>query len=134
MLGLFVFFYASLHVAAYLVFLLELNFSGFAADLYKRPYITMGMTAFAGLVPLAITSNNFLQRKLKRNWQRLHQLIYPISICAVIHFFWQTRSDFGEPFLYSALLCLLLGYRIFDSQRPRLRVFLREHFEISSSN
>ena len=112
MIGLFVFFYATLHLSSYLVFLLELNFGGFIEDVIKRPYITVGMLAFAGLVPLAITSNRWSQQRFRQNWKRLHRLIYPVSICVMIHIIWQVRSDFTEALLYSALLSLLLGYRV----------------------
>ena len=134
MLGLFVFFYASLHITAYLVFLLELNISGFVEEVYKRPYIMVGMTAFSGLILLAMTSNRFSQRKLRQNWKRLHRLVYPIAVCIIVHFFWQTRSDFTEPLLYSALLLSLLGYRLIESQRDRLRTFLKDHFQMSGTN
>ena len=112
MVGLFVFFYACVHLSAYLVFLLELNFGGFVKDVIKRPYITVGMLAFTGLIPLAITSNRWSQQKLRRNWKRLHRIIYPIAIFVMIHIIWQVRSDFTEALMYSALLSLLLGYRV----------------------
>lgn len=112
MIGLFVFFYACLHLISYTIFLLELDFGNLAEDILERPYITVGMLAFCGLIPLAITSNQRMQRKLKRNWKRLHYLIYPIAICIIIHFLWQTRSDFTEPLVYGLILTLLLGYRV----------------------
>jgi sulfoxide reductase heme-binding subunit YedZ len=113
MIGLFVFFYATVHLVSYLVFLLELNFGGFVADVIKRPYITVGLLAFGGLIPLAVTSNRWSQRILRQNWKRLHCLIYIISICVVIHIVWQVRSDFTEALVYGSLFFLLLGYRAF---------------------
>ncbi|MBP42875.1 MAG: protein-methionine-sulfoxide reductase heme-binding subunit MsrQ [Pseudomonadales bacterium] len=127
MIGLFVFFYACLHITSYLVFLLELHFAGFVDDIVKRPYITVGILAFVGLIPLAVTSNDRMQRRLGRNWKRIHQLIYPIAICVVVHRLWQTRSDYAEPLLYLAILLLLLGYRIFDSQRARFKNIIQRH-------
>ena len=115
--GLFTFFYAALHMVAYCVFLLGLDFQGFWDDLRQRPYITVGALALFGMIPLAITSTNSMQRRLKHNWKKLHQLIYPISFLVIIHFFWQTRSDFTEVFLYSALLAWQMGYRAFKSRR-----------------
>lgn len=119
MLGLFAFFYASLHLSAYLVFLLGFEFTELWADVVKRPYITVGFLAFLGMVPLAITSTRRMQRRLGRNWKRLHRLIYPIAVLAIIHFIWQTRSDFTEPLMYSAALALLLTLRVVKSTRNR---------------
>lgn len=117
MLGLFTFFYAALHLLAYLVLLLGLDFAGFWADLIKRPYITAGAAGLLLMVPLAITSTAEMRRRLGKSWKKLHQLIYLASVCVIIHFFWQTRSDFTEVLLYSALLAWLMAYRVFKSQR-----------------
>lgn len=119
MLGLFAFFYAALHLTAYSFFLLELNFSEIWTEVIKRPYITVGALALLGMLPLAVTSTQGMQRRLRHNWKRLHQLIYPIAILAIIHFIWQTRSDFTEPLMYSAVLALLLSFRIYRSTRDR---------------
>jgi sulfoxide reductase heme-binding subunit YedZ len=119
MLGLFSFFYAALHLAAYCVFLLELNFSEIWSEVIERPYITVGALALLGMFPLAVTSTRGMQRRLRHNWQRLHQLIYPVAILAIIHFIWQTRSDFTEPLMYSAVLALLLSFRVYRSTRDR---------------
>lgn len=116
MLGLFAFFYATMHFVAYCFLLLELEFAGLWADILKRPYITVGMAALLAMLPLAVTSNRYMQRKLKRNWARLHKLVYGIAILVIIHFFWQTRSDFTEPLMYSALLAVLLSYRLLSRQ------------------
>lgn len=116
MIGLFAFFYACLHLMSYTIFLLELDFGNLAEDIIERPYITVGMLAFCGLIALAMTSNQRMQRKLKRNWKRLHYLVYPIAICIIIHFLWQTRSDFTEPLVYLLILSLLLGYRVVARQ------------------
>ncbi len=117
MLGLFAFFYAALHLSAYLVFLLGLDFPGFWADLVERPYITAGAGAILLMLPLALTSTAKMQRRLGSRWKVLHRLVYPASFLIIIHFFWQTRSDFTESLLYSALLAWLLGYRAFKSRR-----------------
>lgn len=120
MLGLFTFLYAALHVTAYCVFLLGLDFAEIWADVVKRPYITVGALALLGMVPLAVTSTRSMQRRLGPNWKRLHRLIYPIGFLAIIHFFWQTRSDFTEPLLYSAALALVIGHRVLKARRRRL--------------
>ena len=117
MTGLFAFFYASLHVVSYIGFLLGFEVSEFYADLLKRPYITAGMGALLILVPLAATSTAKLRRKLGANWKRLHRGVYLAAILAIIHLFWQTRSDFTESLAYSALLFGLLGYRIVSAKR-----------------
>lgn len=117
MLGLYAFFYAALHMLSYLIFLLGLDFSGFYEDLEKRPYILVGAAALFLMIPLSITSTRSMQRKLKDKWKKLHQLIYPVSFLAIFHFFLQTRSDFTEVLLYSALLAWLMGYRAFKSKR-----------------
>lgn len=115
MLGLFAFFYASLHLLAYLFFILELRFGDLLAEVIERPYITVGFVAFCGLVPLAATSNRWMMRRLKQRWKSLHSLVYGIGVLAVIHLLWLTRSDYGEVLLYAAILTFLLGYRVFRS-------------------
>ena len=124
-LGLFAFFYGVCHLMAYWVFLLEFDVAGVVDDVIERPYITVGMLALFLMLPLAITSNRWSQRKLRLNWKKLHRLIYPISILIIIHFFWQTRSDFSEPLMYSALLLLLLTYRIVSLARNKRKESLK---------
>lgn len=111
-LGLFAFFYAVCHLMSYWVFLLDSDIASVIDDVIDRPYITVGSLALLLMLPLAITSNRWSQMKLRLNWKKLHRLIYPISILIIIHFLWQTRSDFSEPLMYSALLLLLLTYRM----------------------
>jgi sulfoxide reductase heme-binding subunit YedZ len=113
MLGLFAFFYVSLHFSSYLFLDLNLRWSTLGDDIAKRPFITLGFAALVLLVPLAVTSTNGMQRRLGRNWIKLHRLIYPIAILAVIHYWWQKKSkaDVGDPFTYGFLLAVLLGVR-----------------------
>lgn len=111
MLGLFAFFYACLHVASYLLFLLQLRFLELLDDVAKRPYITVGFVAFCGLLPLAATSNRWMMRRLKQRWQKLHRLVYAIAVLAIIHLLWLVRSDYAEVAAYGFILLLLLGYR-----------------------
>ena len=118
MLGLFAFFYVLLHFTVYVVLDLELNFRMLGADIIKRPYITVGFTALLLLIPLALTSTNRMMRRLGRNWQRLHRLVYLIAVLGVWHFYWQVKRDVREPLIYAFLLALLLGYRVL---RARLR-------------
>ncbi len=120
MLGLFTFFYASTHLLAYVVFLLELDFANLAADIQKRPYITVGFAAYVLLVPLAITSTNWMMRKLRKNWILLHRAIYGIGILAVIHVAWLAKSSYAEAVAYGAIVVLLLFLRVFE---PKLGIF-----------
>lgn len=109
MLGLFAFFYASLHLLSYFAFLLEWRFAELGAETIKRPYLLLGMTAWLLLLPLAVTSTRGWQRRLKQGWKRLHKLIYPLSVLVAFHYLLQIRSSWFEPVLYAALvLCLLL--------------------------
>lgn len=113
LIGLYAFFYASLHFAVYLF--LDLG-SGYwpqiGADILKRPFITAGFTAWLLLVPLALTSTQWMMRRLKKNWLRLHRLVYAIAILAVLHFWWLVKSDIREPLLYAVILAVLLGIRL----------------------
>ena len=109
MLGLFAFFYATLHLLSYFAFLLEWRFAELGAETIKRPYLLLGMTAWLLLLPLAVTSTRGWQRRLKQGWKRLHKLIYPLSVLVAVHYLLQIRSSWFEPVLYAALvLCLLL--------------------------
>ena len=116
LLGLFAFFYLVLHLLAYAVLDRGLDLSSLFVDVTERPYITLGMLGILLLVPLAITSTRGWQRRLGRNWTKLHRLIYVSAILGVVHFWWQVKADIREPLLYAVLLGVLLGYRIVDSQ------------------
>jgi methionine sulfoxide reductase heme-binding subunit len=111
MLGLYAFFYALLHFCVYLILDQQLDLSAVWQDISKRPYITLGAFALLLLLPLAITSTNGMMRRLKHRWQKLHRLIYVISILAVVHYYWQVKLDVTEPVWYAAALGVLLGYR-----------------------
>lgn len=122
MLGLFTFFYVVLHFSVYLVFDHFFDPRAILEDIIERPYITVGFAAFMLLIPLAITSTQGMMRRLGRNWQRLHRLVYPIAILAVLHFLWLVKADLREPLIYAAILALLLGYRLGHHYRRRLRL------------
>lgn len=114
MLGLFAFFYASLHFLAYLVLDQFFDWSAIWSDIAKRPYITIGFSAWVGLLPLAVTSSNAMTRKIGgKNWRRLHCLIYPIAIAGVIHFIWLVKKDLTTPLIFAGLLTALLTSRLF---------------------
>jgi methionine sulfoxide reductase heme-binding subunit len=112
MLGLFAFFYASLHLLTYLVLDQGLAFKYILGDILKRPYITAGMTAFLAMLPLAITSTKGWIRRLGRRWQLLHRLIYVSGIAACLHFIWKVKVVIGEPVYYAVILAGLLGFRL----------------------
>ncbi len=111
MLGLYAFFYASLHLVIY--FWLDQSFQWYAIieDIVKRPYITLGLTAWLLLLPLALTSNQFSMRLLKKNWKRVHRLVYVAALLVVTHFIWLVKADYAEPLMYLGILLLLLVSR-----------------------
>jgi sulfoxide reductase heme-binding subunit YedZ len=113
-LGLFAFFYLVLHFSTYALLDLQLAWDTVFDDIVKRPYITVGFTALLLLIPLAATSTRGLQRRLGRNWAKLHRLVYVIGILAVVHYWWQTKLDVSEPALYAFLLAVLLGWRLWQ--------------------
>jgi methionine sulfoxide reductase heme-binding subunit len=115
MLGLFVFFYAALHLLAYSWFDMGFDLGDIARDIPKRPFILVGFTAFVLLVPLAATSFNRAVKALgARRWQALHKLVYAIAVLAILHFFWMRagKHDFGQVTVYAAILGTLLGWRV----------------------
>lgn len=113
MLGLFSFFYAVLHVLAFLQFIV--GWQDLWSSFTRRPYIIFGLIAFVGMIPLALTSTRGMMRRLGKRWKSLHRAIYLIALAAWFHFLWQARSDIGEMVLYGAVLVLLLGVRLFWS-------------------
>ncbi len=116
MLGLFAFFYMLLHLLIYAVLDRRLAVASLLVDVTERPYITVGMLCLLLLLPLAITSTRGWQRRLGRNWTKLHRLIYPAAVLGVVHFWWQVRADFREPLLYALMLAALLAYRLVDAR------------------
>jgi sulfoxide reductase heme-binding subunit YedZ len=118
MLGLFAFFYATLHLLTYLVLDQGLAFEFILPDIVKRPYITMGMTAFTLMIPLAVTSTKGWIRRLGRKWQVLHRLVYLSAVAACLHFLWKVKVAIGEPVYYAAILATLLAFRLLWRFRP----------------
>jgi methionine sulfoxide reductase heme-binding subunit len=118
MLGLFAFFYALLHFTTYIVLDHFFDFQVIVKDIYKRPYVTAGFTAFVLMIPLAITSTSGMIRRLGRRWQQLHYAVYLVAIAAVVHFYWLVKADIRRPVQYASVLALLLGCRIFFKWSP----------------
>jgi sulfoxide reductase heme-binding subunit YedZ len=112
MLGLFAFFYALLHLTTYLWLDQFFDWRAIAADIVKRPYITVGFAALALLVPLAVTSTRGWIRRLGPRWKQLHRLVYPAALLAVLHNLWLVKADLLEPGIYAAILALLLAARL----------------------
>jgi sulfoxide reductase heme-binding subunit YedZ len=115
-LGLWAFAFLCLHFSIYLVFDLGFSVLQLGEDLVKRTYITLGFAAWLMLLSLAITSTTAWQRRLKRRWITLHQLIYPAAILGAIHYLWLVKADTREPLIYLAILLVLLGFRLPWSQ------------------
>lgn len=122
LLGLFAFFYATLHFLTYVTLDLFFDFGAVAADIVKRPYITVGFTAFLLLIPLVLTSTKGSIRRLGRNWLRLHRLIYVSAALGVLHFYWKksAKSDVAEPLIFAGVLAVLLLFRIVWNLRRRM--------------
>ena len=115
MLGLFAFFYVCLHFLTYLGPDQSFDLAGMWKDVAKRPYITVGFTAFVLLIPLAITSTTGWIRRLGgKRWQMLHRSIYVAAVCGVIHYYWLVKSDVRKPLFYGALVAILLLWRLGD--------------------
>lgn len=125
-LGLYSFYYGCAHLTAYLVFDRSLNLLSVPADVWKRPFIAVGMISFLMMVPLAVTSTNAMIKKLGgRKWARLHRLSYLIMTGGVVHYWMIVKSDLRWPMAFALVTAALLGYRIFaavkaagNSSRP----------------
>ncbi|MFB1480101.1 sulfite oxidase heme-binding subunit YedZ [Corallococcus sp. RDP092CA] len=125
-LGLLAFTYAAAHLLTYAVLDQGLDVRAMAEDVFTRPFITVGFTAFVLLVPLAVTSTNAWVRRLGfPTWQRLHRLAYVAAVLGVAHFIWRVKKDVTEPALYGAVLALLLAVRVAEALRKR-RALARE--------
>jgi sulfoxide reductase heme-binding subunit YedZ len=122
MLGLFAFFYALLHFTTFLWFDHFFDLAAMLADVLKRPFITVGFSAFVLLIPLAATSTKGMQRRLGgKRWMWLHRLVYLIAPLGILHFWWMKagKNDFAEPIAVGSVVALLLGARIYWAWRKR---------------
>jgi len=122
MLGLFAFFYAVLHVTAFVWLDHWFEWADIVADVAKRPYLTFGFVAFVLMLPLAATSTNAMVRRLGgRRWQRLHRLVYAIGVLGVLHFWFHklAKNDLAEPMIYALVLGVLLGARLWHWRAGR---------------
>jgi sulfoxide reductase heme-binding subunit YedZ len=123
MLGLFAFFYASLHFLTYLWLDQFFAVEDIIADVMDRPFITIGFSSFVLLIPLVVTSTTAMIRRLGGKWwQRLHRLVYAIAVGGIVHYLWLVKADLRDPAIYGGLLALLLGYRLWAAYGKRLKV------------
>jgi sulfoxide reductase heme-binding subunit YedZ len=111
MMGLFAFFYATLHFLVFIVLDLSCSWVAFKDEVPESPYILMGLLTFFLMIPLAVTSTKAMQRRLGANWRKLHRLVYVIAITALIHYFWLVKADYSQPLVYALILFLLLACR-----------------------
>jgi sulfoxide reductase heme-binding subunit YedZ len=112
MLGLFAFFYVCTHFILYVAVDQFFAWTLIVKDVVKRPFITMGFTAFVLMIPLAVTSTKGWIRRLGRKWQLLHRLIYISAVCAAIHYLWKVKVIIGSPVYYAAVIAALLAFRV----------------------
>ena len=119
MIGLYAFFYASMHFLVFIVLDLSLSWDAFVDEVPKSPYILVGLFTYVLLISLAITSTRAMQRRLGKNWVLLHRLVYVAGISAVVHYLWLVKSVYGEPLVYAGVMSVLLGFRLVASLRVR---------------
>jgi sulfoxide reductase heme-binding subunit YedZ len=112
MLGLIAFSYGCLHFTTYIWLDQFFDLHNIYKDVYKRPFITAGFTAFVLMIPLAATSTQWAIRKLGKRWQRLHRFIYISALAGVVHYIWLVKKDVRRPFIYAGVLAILLLYRV----------------------
>ena len=117
MLGLFVFFYASIHLMTYLWFDQFFDWYEIWIDIVKRPFITMGMLSWIILLPLAITSVNKIKKRVGRHWKKLHQLVYLIGCLVLLHYFMLVKADYWWPILYCLIFIALMSVRVWNSKK-----------------
>ena len=113
MLGLYMFFYACLHIVTYVWLDFAFDWLDITKDIAKHPRILVGFAAFILCVPLAVTSTNAMMKRLRGRWKQLHQSVYLIAILAIVHFWWLVKKDIREPLFYAVVLFVLLGIRIY---------------------
>jgi sulfoxide reductase heme-binding subunit YedZ len=113
MMGLFTFFYVCLHLLAYAGLDQWFDWRAIVHDIAKHPYVLVGFSAFVLMIPLAVTSNQAMIRRLRQRWQTLHRLVYLIAILGVTHYWWLVKKDVTEPLIYAMVLFFLLAVRLY---------------------
>ena len=117
MFGLFTFFYVCVHFSIYIVFDHFFDINEIAKDIIKRPYVTVGFSAFLLLIPLAVTSTNKMVKRLGKRWKQLHQLVYVIAVLGVLHYLWLVKADVLQPVIHAIILLILLGIRVWYQRK-----------------
>ena len=120
MLGLYAFFYGTLHLITYSIFDKSGNVIEIGKDVFQRPFIAVGMLAFFLMIPLAVTSTNAMIKRLGKNWAKLHKLTYFVAFGGVLHFYMIVKSDIFYPAIFACVLAILLGYRFFTN-KPKIQ-------------
>ena len=119
LLGLWMFTYACLHITTYVWLDFSFIWEEIVIDVAKHPRILVGFAAFILAIPLAATSNNYMMKRLKTNWKKLHQLVYVIAILVAVHFLMLVKKDLTEPLYYAVVLAILLGIRVYYKQKTK---------------
>jgi sulfoxide reductase heme-binding subunit YedZ len=122
MLGLFAFFYGVMHLACYVAFDQYFDWLAILKDIVKRPFITVGFAGLLLMLPLAVTSTKgWIRRMGAESWNRLHNLIYPVAVLGVVHYWWLVKRDITWPVIYAAILAVLLAWRLWRRSQPSAR-------------
>ena len=119
-LGLWMFFYACLHIITYVWLDFSFLFDEMINDVFEHPRILVGFAAFVLTIPLGVTSNSYMMKKLKAKWKTLHKLVYLIAILAVLHFLLLVKKDLTEPIYYAVALAILFGIRLYYQAKKKL--------------
>ncbi|GAW87021.1 methionine sulfoxide reductase heme-binding subunit [Bathymodiolus platifrons methanotrophic gill symbiont] len=127
MIGLYAFFYATMHLTVYIVLDLSLSWEALIDEVPKSPYILLGIFTYLLLIPLAFTSTKAMQKYLGKRWIQLHRLVYVANISAVIHYLWLVKSDISDPLLYASIIFILLSARIFSYLKRKSASSKRPH-------
>lgn len=123
-LGLYTFFYGCCHFSIWFIADHSLDVAGMIEDIVERPYITLGFSALMLMLPLALTSNQAMIRRLGKKWKTLHQLIYLVILLGVLHFIWLVKADYLEPTIYAIIAMILLAHRVGPMKRLNVKSFL----------
>ena len=123
-LGLYTFFYACCHFSIWFIADHSLDLAAMIEDIVERPYITLGFSALMLMLPLAITSNQVMIRRLGKKWKTLHQLVYLVILLGVLHFIWLVKADYLEPTIYAIIAMILLAHRVGPMKRLNVKSFL----------
>lgn len=121
LLGVWSFVYASLHFSVFLLFDHVFDWLSIIDDIVERPYITFGFAAYICMLPLAVTSLHYCQKKMGKAWISLHRLVYLVAVLVILHYWWLVKADILWPLVYALVLLVLLGVRVFFSVKKSYR-------------